>query len=167
MSSIDSFRTKRGVATLGDGKLKIEESFRGYARSLYHAYWESDVGWRKVMFVCFAFSPVVAIVWLIGSLAAGRFLLLAAVLGLIASLWIISYIRGFRSPDRLRFNQIVAVAATRGQKGVTRPRLVLTYREETETYKRRVNLPSLYTPHGEATYERAVAAFRERGFNVE
>lgn len=167
MSSTDSFRTKRGIATLGDGKLEIEGSFRGYIQSLYHAYWESNVRWRKAVFVCLVFSPVIAIVWLIGAFAAGRFLLLATVLGLTASLWVISYMRGFRSPDQLRIDQIVAVAATRGQKGMTRPRLVLTYREGTETYKRRVNLPSLYTPHGEATYDRAVAAFRKRGFDVE
>jgi hypothetical protein len=134
MSSINSFRTKRGVVTFGESTLEIEESFCEYARSLYYAYWESDIWWRKVAFVCLAFSPIFAIVWLIGSLATGRFLLLAAVLGLVALLWVVGYAQGFRSPDQLRLAQIVSVAATRGQKGATRPRLVLTYQEETETY---------------------------------
>ena len=47
------------------------------------------------------------------------------ILGLMALLWVVGYVQGFRSPDRLRFEQIVAVAATRGQRGVARPRLVL------------------------------------------
>lgn len=89
------------------------------------------------------------------------------VAALLLALWLVNYLRGYRSPDRIALAEIESVSATRGETGLTRPRLVLTYRDGEATRKRRVNLPSLSMPNGDETYERAVAAFAERGFDVD
>lgn len=167
MPSIESFRTKRGVAAFRDDALEFDESVRTYVRWLYRDYWKSDSRWRKALFVGFALWPVFALGWLVSALSDGRVSLVAGVCALVVVLWVIGYVRGFRSPDRLPLDRIERVDATRGEKGLTRPRLVLTYRENGAIRKRRVNLPSLYTPTGERTFERAIKAFRERGFDVE
>ena len=78
-------------------------------------------------------------------------------------LWGANYARGFRSPDRIQFDTIEQVSATDGMKGLTRPRLIIKYTDGDTTYKRRVNLPSLYTDSGEKIYEQAQEAFSERG----
>lgn len=176
MPSIDAFRTKRGRARLTGDAVVFDESVAGYARALYRDYWRSDAWWRKAVFVAYALWPVVVVGWCGGLVlelarggtdpvwAAGGALVVAAI---VALAWGANYARGFRSPDRVSLDAVTGVAATRGETGLTRPRLVLTYEAGGGTRKRRVNLPSLLTPAGEDSYERAVAAFAERGFDVE
>ncbi|MFC7046196.1 hypothetical protein ACFQH6_12925 [Halobacteriaceae archaeon GCM10025711] len=166
MSSIDSFPTKRGVASFQHGFLVVEESFPGYVRSLYQNYWESDAWWRRVVFIGFTLWPLFALGWLISVFLRGRLLLVIVLLLIIAIARVGYYARGFRSPCHLPLDQVESVAATRGLKGLTRPRIDLTYHEDGSTYKRRLNLSSIYTPGGEAAFEQAIEAFIERGFEV-
>lgn len=102
--------------------------------------------------------------WVVSAVCGGDFLLLAVVVGLIVALWLVDRVRGFRSPDRIRLDIIEKISATAGKKELTRPRLIITYTDGETTYRRRVNFPSLYTSGGETAYERARAAFAERGF---
>jgi hypothetical protein len=165
--STDSFRTKRGRARLTDDEIRFEESFAGYVRSLYRSYWCADAWWRKAVFAGYVLGLAVAVGWVIHAVASGRLRLLAAVCGLLIAIWVVDYLRGFRSSDRVALSDVESVSATRGEKGVTRPRLVVRYAGDGAVRKRRVNLPSLYTPDGEAAFERAQTAFAERGFDVE
>ena len=167
MPSIESFRTKRGVVRFRDDAILFEESVVGHVRSLYREYWQSEHRWRKSIFVGYVFGLLFAIGGLARAIRSGDVLLLAGVLGLVVVLWVVNYARGFRSPDCIPFDDIENVSATRGEKGLTRPRLVVTYTDAGSTYKRRVNLPSLYTVDGDAAFERAVKAFDERGFDTE
>ncbi|WP_239685677.1 hypothetical protein [Halolamina pelagica] len=100
------------------------------------------------------------------AIRTGDRLLLAGLLGILTILVGVNYARGFRSPNRIPLDDIEDVSTTRGEKGLTRPRLVITYLDDESTYKRRVNLPTLYTADGEAAYERALDAFGERGFDT-
>lgn len=167
MPSIESFRTKRGVARFTADAVLVEESAVGYARSLYRGYWQSERRWRKAVFVGYVFGLLFAAGWLASAIHSGDVLLLVGFLGLLVVFSVVNYARGFRSPNCIPFDDIEDVSATRGEKGLTRPRLVVTYTDAGSTYKRRVNLPSLYTVDGEAAYERAVEAFDERGFDTE
>jgi hypothetical protein len=88
-----------------------------------------------------------------------------ALTGALAAALLLDYARGFRSPNSIRLGAIEDVSATRGSKGMTRPRFVIRYSDEGSTYRRRVNLPSLYTSEGEDTYEHAQEAFEKRGFD--
>lgn len=166
MPVIDSFPTKRGVATFQGGLLVVDESFTGYVRSLYQSYWASDAWWRRMVFVGFALWLLFAVGWLVSVFLRGRILLLAVAVLLVAVARIAYYARGFRSPAHIPLDQVESVTATRGVKGLTRPRIDLTYLEGESTHKRRLNLPSLYTPDGEAVFEQAIEAFSERGFEV-
>ena len=98
---------------------------------------------------------------------AGDVLLLAGLLIFLVALLVLNYLQGFRSPDRIQFDDIEDISSTRGQKGLTRPRLVITYTRNGEQYKRRVNLPSLYTDYGQEAFDSAVEAFDERGFDTD
>ncbi|MFC7166014.1 hypothetical protein [Halospeciosus flavus] len=167
MPSIESFETKRGVARFTDAAVHFDESLTGYVRSLYDDYWQSEVWWLKVMFIGYAFALLYALWWGITEVRSRDVFLLAAVVGLLGALWLLNYVRGFRSPDRISLEAIEVVTATCGSKGLTRPRLVIHYRDDSSTHKRRVNLPSLYTENGEETYERACKAFEKRGFELE
>lgn len=166
MPSIESFRTKRGVARLTDDAVHFDESAVGYARSLYRGYWQSEERWSKAIFLGYVSGLLFAISWLVSAIRAGDRLLLAGLLGILTILVGVNYARGFRSPDRIPLDDIEDVSTTRGEKGLTRPRLVITYLDDESTYKRRVNLPSLYTADGEAAYERALDAFGERRFDT-
>ncbi|GGN08852.1 hypothetical protein [Halarchaeum nitratireducens] len=175
MPSIESFATKRGTARFEDSKILLESSVAGYLRSLYRDYWKSDAWWRRAIFLGYVLWVVFAIGWsarLVVLLvqrdadpiwAAGGAGVVAA---LLVALWLANYLRGYRSPDRIALDDVESVTATRGERGLTRPRLVLAYRDGDATRKRRVNLPSLLMPDGAETYERAVTAFVERGIDV-
>ncbi|WP_435101726.1 hypothetical protein [Halarchaeum sp. P4] len=163
MPSVESFPTKRGRARFEDGIVVFEESVRGYVRSLYRGYWRSDAWWRKAMFAGYVVAWVAAIAWVLTAMRHDL-LLVAAGLLVLAALWVIQYLRGYRSPDRVALDDVADVSVTRGSKGLTRPRLVLTYRTGDGRYKRRVNLPSRLTPNGDEAYKRAVTAFEQRGF---
>ena len=164
MPSIESFPTKRGTARFTEDAVHFDESVVGYIRSLYREYWKSNTWWRKGIFAGYVLGLLVGLGWIISAVRSGDVLLLAVVVGLLAVLWLANYARGFRSPDRIRLDAIKEVSAIRGEKGLTRPRLVITYTDGESTHKRRVNLPSLYTTDGETAYERARSAFGERGF---
>lgn len=164
MPSIESFPTKRGTARFTEDAVHFDESVVGYILSLYREYWKSNTLWRKGVFVGYVLGLLVGLGWIVSAVRSGDVLLLTAVVGLLAVLWLANYARGFRSPDRIRLDAIEEVSATRGEKGMTRPRLIVTYRDGESTHKRRVNLPSLYTTGGETAYERARSAFAERGF---
>ena len=164
MPSIESFPTKRGTARFTEDAVHFDESVVGYIRSLYQEYWKSNTWWRKGVFVGYVVGLLVGLGWIVIAVRSGDVLLLAVVIGLLAVLWLANYARGFRSPDRIRLDAIKEVSATRGEKGLTRPRLVITYTDGESTHKRRVNLPSLYTTDGETAYVRARSAFGERGF---
>lgn len=167
MVTVDTFPIKRGVARFTDDAIRFEESFTGYLRALYRGYWQSDVLWRKGIFAGYVFALLFGIGWVVNAIRAGDFLLVSGVLVALAVLWLVNFIRGFRSPDRISLDAVDDVSATRGEKGLTRPRLVITYRDDSSTHKRRVNLPSLYTTDGETAYDQAVDAFESHGFEVE
>ncbi|MFB6109924.1 MAG: hypothetical protein ABEJ60_03495 [Halodesulfurarchaeum sp.] len=166
MASIESFPTKRGTARFTEEALHFDESVVGYIRSLTHEYWQGNTRWHTGVFVGYAFALLFGLGWTISTIRSGAVLHLAVVVGLLAGLWSVDYARGFRSPERIRLDAIEGVSATRGTKGLTRPRLVVTYTDGESTRKRRVNFPSLYTSDGETAYERARSAFAERGFDT-
>lgn len=167
MPAIDSFATKRGVARFTDDALRFEESVTGYLRSLYRGYWRRGRWWRKAIFAGYVFALLFGVGWAVDAVRRGRVVLVAGVLGVLAVLWLVDYVRGYRSPDRVPLDSVEGVSATRGRKGLTRPRLVVTYADGGTTRKRRVNLPSLYLADGESAFSRAREAFEERGFDVE
>jgi hypothetical protein len=164
MPSIESFPTKRGTARFTEEYVHFEESFSGYIWSLYREYWQSGTWWHNGLFVGYILTFLLGVWWVVSAIRGGDFLILAAVGGLICALWLANYARGFRSPDRIRLDTIEKISATGGTKGLTRPRLIITYTDGKRIYNRRVNLPSLYMSGGETAYDRAQAAFAERGF---
>jgi hypothetical protein len=164
MSSIESFPTKRGTACFSEDCVHFDESLSGYIQSLYQEYWQSGTWWHNGIFVGYILAFPIGLWWTVSAVRSGDFLLLGIVVGLMIVLWLVDRVRGFRSPDRIRLDTIEEVSATDGQKGLTRPRLIITYTEGGTTYRRRVNLPSLYTSGAETAYEQARAAFAERGF---
>jgi hypothetical protein len=163
MPSIESVRTKRGTARFTEDAVQFEESFSGYVQSLYRDYRQSGNWWQSGVFVGYVLAFPIGCWWVVSAIRGGDVLSLAVVTGLIAVLKLADRARGFRSPTRIRLDAIENVSATAGTRGLTRPRLVITYTDEGTTYWRRVNLPSLYTDGGETTYERARTAFAERG----
>jgi len=164
MPSAESFPTKRGTARITDGAVHIEESFSGYLQSLYAAYWKGDTWRQKAIFGGYILAISFGAWEVVSMIRRGNGLLIGSIVGLFILLWGLNYARGFRSPDRIPLDAIETVSATRGTKGLTRPRLIITYTDGESTAKRRVNLPSLYTTRGEAAYEQAQAVFAERGF---
>lgn len=166
MPAIDSFATKRGTARFDDGELRFEESVVGYVRSLYRNYWRAGEWWRRAVFVGYVLALLFAAGWLVTAVVRGDAYLLAALVAAIVVLRGADYARGFRSSDRIALDAIEAVSATRGEKGLTRPRFVLTYVDGGTAHRRRVNMPSLYTEEGERAFERARTAFEERGFET-
>ena len=164
MPSIKSFPTKRGTAQFTEDYVYFEESFPGCINSLYRDYWRRRTWWSSGAFLAYLFAFPIGVWWVVNAVRSGNFLYIAAVSGSILGLWAVNYARGFRSPDRIRLDTIEQVSTTDGLKGLTRPRLVITYTDGETTRKRRVNLPSLYTSGGETVYEQAQEAFAERGF---
>ncbi|KTG11321.1 hypothetical protein [Haloferax profundi] len=167
MPSIDSFRTRRGVARFTGDSVLFEESFTGYFRALYRGYWQSEYWRRKAIFIGYIFCLLFAIGWTLSAVWAGDVLLLAGLFTFIVALLALNYLQGFRSPDRIQLDNIEDISSTRGQKGLTRPRLVITYTNDGSQYKRRVNLPSLYTDYGQEAFDCAAKAFDERGFDTD
>lgn len=163
MSSIKSFPTKRGKALFTEEYVYFEESFFGYIKSLYRDYWQGGTWWSSSAFISYLFALPIGVWWVVSAARSSKFLYIAVIGGLMLVLWGANYARGFRSPDRIQFDTIEQVSATDGMKGLTRPRLIIKYTNGDTTYKRRVNLPSLYTDSGEKIYEQAQEAFSERG----
>lgn len=164
MTSIESFPTKRGTAWFTEDAIHFDESAIGYFRSLHQEYWRSGTLWLRGIFAGYILALLFGLGWIVRAVLRRDVLLLAVVFGMLAVLWLVNYARGFRSPDRIQLDTIDEVSATRGEKGLTRPRLIVTYTDGDSTHKRRVNLRSLYTTNGETAYERARSAFAERGF---
>jgi hypothetical protein len=164
MPSIESFPTKRGTARFTEDSVHFEESVSGYIQSLYQEYWQNGTRWHNGIFIGYVLAFLIGFGWVVSAVLGGDFLLLTVVIGSTVILWVMNYARGFRAPDRIHLDKIEKVSATAGEKGLTRPRLIIKYSDEETTYRRRVNLPSLYTSDGETAYEQAQAAFAERGF---
>lgn len=164
MSSDKTFPTKRGTVHFTDDAVQFDESFVGYLKSLYLEYWKDDTWWKMSVFFGYLLAYPVG-VWAVWNVyRRGGFVSVLAITGVLAAALLLDYARGFRSPDSIQFDAIEDVSATRGSKGLTRPRLVIRYSDGGSTYRRRVNLPSLYTSEGEETYESVQEAFEERGF---
>jgi hypothetical protein len=162
--SNQSFPVKRGTACITDDAIQINESLSGYIQSLYTEYWKSDRWWQKCIFAGYVLAFPLGAVGIIGAIRDANTPLIGAVIGIVILLWGLDYARGFRSPDRLPLDAIDSVSFTRGIKGLTRPRIIITYIDGNSTAKRRINLLSLYTTRGETAYQQAQAAFAERGF---
>lgn len=169
-STVDSFRTGRGEALVTDDAVVFEESAVGRFRSAFESYWQNGTRWHRGLYVTTIFGLLYSLGFLSWQILSGAVspqfagavvLLMPVGIGLLK---LVDYARGFRSPDRIPLDTIEAVSATRGSKGLTRPRLVITYTSGTNSYRCRVNLPSLYTPNGESQFERSLRAFEERGF---
>jgi hypothetical protein len=163
MPPTQSFSTKRGTARFTEEYVYFEESFSRYLQSLYQEYCRRGTWFHSGIFVGYILAFLIGLWWVVSAVRGGDFVPLAVVGGLIFALWMANYARGFRSPDRIRLDRIEDVSATDGKKGLTRPRLVIRYADRETTYRRRVNLPSLYTSNGETAYEQAQAAFAEHG----
>jgi hypothetical protein len=161
--SVEAVSTKRGTARFSEDCVQFEESFSGHVRSLYRGYWRGGTWWQSGILVGYLLAVPIGLGWVVGAVRGGDSLRLAVVAGLLVVLRLADYARGFRSPDRIRLDTIENVSATDGTRGLTRPRLVISYTDGGTIYRRRVNLPSLYTSGGETTYERARTAFAERG----
>ncbi len=168
--AVERVPTSRGEVRLTDDAIVFEESAAGRFRSTFESYWRNGNRWQKGFYA----ATVLGLLYSLGSLSwrilsgavspqFGGAVVLSIVVG-IGLLRVVDYARGFRSPDRIPLDAVETVSATRGSKGLTRPRLVITYTSGTNSYRRRVNLPSLYTPNGERHYERALRVFREGGF---
>lgn len=159
-------RTKRGSARFDDGSLQFEESVLGYGRALVRDYWHGGSRGQRAIVVGYLFGVLYGIGVVAWRLGNGRWRLPALVVGVVVVGWLIGYARGYRSVDSLDLDRIESVSATRGSKGLTRPRLMLRFRTDGDSRKRRLLLPSLYAVDGEAAFERAVAAFEARGIDV-
>ena len=162
----DSVRTKRGTARFTSDAVRFEESFVGSLRSLSRDYWRSDSWSQRAVFVGYVFGLLYGVGWFVTTVASGDFGIIAIVVAVVLFLWLADFLRGFRSPDRIPLVDIESVTAVSGVKGLTRPRLVVTFTDDGAIRKRRVTLPSRYTEQGDAGYERAIAAFEQRGFEV-
>lgn len=169
-SAVESFNTNRGYVRVTDDALVFEESTTRRVRLLFESYWQNGNTVQKGTFVAIVFAPVYAFGLLLWQVQSGAVensyvgVLLLFVLVGIACLKLVDYARGFRSPDRIPLEDIETVSATRGSKGLTRPRLVITYTRGQQSYRRRVNLPSLYTPDAADQFERSLRFFEQRGF---
>jgi hypothetical protein len=164
MPSTESFPTKRGTVRITDDAVHIDESFSGYIQSIYTEYWKSDTWRQKAIFTGYILAFAFGVWGIVSLIRSGDYLLIGTIGGLLILLWGVNYARGFRSPDRIPLTAIDDVSATRGTKGLTRPRLIITYTNGKSTARRRVNLPSLYTTRGETAYEQARTVFAEQGF---
>lgn len=166
MTAPETVPTKRGRARFDGGSVQFEESIAGYVRAMVRDYWDGGSPGQRAILAGWLFAVVYGLGVFGWELAHGRWLLPAAVVVVVTVARLIGYYRGFRSVDRVDFDRIESVTATRGSKGLTRPRLTVTFRTDDGTRKRRLLLPSLYAVGGEAAFERAVAAFERRGVDV-
>lgn len=166
MSTPDTLRTKRGHARFDDGVLRFEESVGGYARAMVRDYWGGASAGQRAILAGWLFAVVYCFVVLGWELGHGRWLLPTAVVVLVAAARLVGRFRGYRSVDTIELTRIQSVKATRGSKGLTRPRLEISFRADGEDRKRRLLLPSLYAVDGESAFKRAVAAFEARGIDV-
>jgi hypothetical protein len=170
--AVDSFETSHGRARFADGALVLEESALGRVRSLFESYWRDGSSLQRGILVTTVLSALYGtgtVAWQVQSgTVQGSYVrpVLAVVVTSIGALKLVDYARGFRSPDRIPLGTIDAVSAARGRKGLTRPRLVVRYRQGGNSYRCRVNLQSLYTPDGPDQFERSVRAFEQRGIAV-
>lgn len=159
-------RTKRGQAWFVDGTVRFDESIAGYGRALLRDYWRGGSRGQRAIVVGYLFAILYGLGVLAWELGHARWRLPGLVVGAVVVGALIGRARGYRSVDALDLARIESVTATRGSKGLTRPRLVLTFRTDGGTRKRRLLLPSLYAVDGDEAFERAVAAFEDRGFDV-
>ncbi|MBP1988313.1 hypothetical protein [Halolamina salifodinae] len=167
MTPPTEIRTKRGQASFVDGTVRFQESIAGYVRALIRDYWHGgSLGQRGIVGAYF-FAILYGLGVLAWELGHARWRLPGLVVGVVVVGALIGRARGYRSVDSLDLDRIESVTATRGSKGFTRPRLVLRFQADGKTRKRRLLLPSRFAVDGDEAFERAVAAFEERGFDVD
>lgn len=165
MGEINSFKTKRGSAALKEDAIEFSGSAVGYYKSIYREYWKSESVKLKSIFLLIVLSFPSAFYAILSVLSMdGGYSIVALIFMMFILILAIQYLRGFRSPDRIQLGSIENVSYTRGKKLITRPRFVIEYAKNGSTYKRRVNMPSLYTESAEEELELAKKAFRQRGF---
>lgn len=165
MSDIDSFSTKRGSATFKEDRIEFSGSAIGYYKSIYEEYWKSESIKLKLMFSLIVLSFPSAFYAILSVLSMDNgYSIVVLTFALFLLILAVQYLRGFRSPDRIGLDSIENVSYTRGTTPITRPRFVIEYTKSGSTYKRRVNMPSLYTESGEKELELAKKAFRQHGF---
>lgn len=162
------FPTKRGECVVGDDAIRVEGSRLGSLRNLRDGYWRSDDVWRKAVFLGTVVGVPLAVVnplldgldrfdlYVYGAAAA-----LAALLAGYQRL-----VRGFTATDRVPRSAVREVALVAGTKGLTRPRFVVRYEDDGRERRRYVQMPSRYTPEGDAALDRARAAFDAAGIDV-
>jgi hypothetical protein len=158
-----SFRTKRGRCHLDGETLRLESSFRGYARRLREG--------NRLLFWAYVVAMLVAVGTPLSLVLSGEYQNLWLILGGVALVVVIArtsnYLRGFTSDEAIPLGDVVRVTATKGSKGFTRPRFVVHYDRDGKRKKRHVMMPSLWLDYGDEAFERASAAFREAGLPVE
>jgi hypothetical protein len=174
MSAPDRFETKRGECRIEDGRLVLDESVLGYLRNLYAGYWEADEWWRKAMFLGTVLAIPIGAASIGLSVAGGSFDPVATAIGggaVLAILGVVTVyqrvVRGFTNRSTIPLDAIERVSFTRGSKGATRPRFVVTFEVHEERRQRYVLMPSLYVPDAEHAIETAKATFRAQGFDIE
>jgi|GEM_PF-1385009 len=173
MSAPDRFETKRGECRIEDGRLVLDESVLGYLRNLSAGYWGADEWWRKAIFLGTALSIPIGVASIGLSVAGDSFDPVAtatgggAVLAVFGVLTVYQrVVRGFTNRSTIPLDAIERVSFTRGTKGATRPRFVVTFVADGERRQRYVLLPSLYMPDTERVIEAAKSTFRAQGFDI-
>uniref|UniRef100_UPI002638610C hypothetical protein n=1 Tax=Halorientalis sp. TaxID=1931229 RepID=UPI002638610C len=116
MPSIESFPTKRGTVRFTEEYVYFEESFLGYAKSLYRDYCQRGTWWSNTALVAYALALPIGVWWVLSTVRDGNFLHIAAVGGSMLVLRVVNFARGFRSPDQIRLDTIEQVSATDGIK---------------------------------------------------
>lgn len=174
MSEPTRFETKRGECRIEDDRLVLDESAVGYLRNLHAGYWQADEWWRKAIFAGFVLALPVGVASVATSISGGEFDAMAAAIGggaVLAVFGVITMyqrvVRGFTSRSTIPVETIEAVSFTRGTKGATRPRFVVTFDDGGDRRQRYVLLPSQYMPQTERVIAEAKAAFRAQGFEVD
>lgn len=160
----DKFDTKRGSAVFTPDSIRFSESTVGYYKSLYTEYWMSDSVKLKLMFLAILASFPVVFFSVLGIVRTSEgYEMLVIILALFIILFIVQYLRGYRSPDEIRLDDIDNVSVIEGTSPFTRPRFIIEYTDSNSAVKRRVNMPSLYTPSGRDELDRAKKMFEDRG----
>lgn len=144
----------------------FKESWTGYVRALYDRYWRDGRGTQKALIIGYALASLSALVFLVSAVLRQEVFLIATVVGAVALTWSLDRARGFRSVDRLPLSAISDISVASGIQGLTKPRLVIRYRDDGHRRKRRVTLPSKYATNGHTAYTRARSMFNQRGFEL-
>lgn len=159
------FRTKRGHCIIRDGNLELESSIVGYLRHLRNG--------NRLLFWGYVLAPIsvasLVIIQLVsGDISPLTLLLAAAVfLAVLLILRLINQLRGFNNDKKIPIKNINRVVAVGGTKGLTRPRFIVEYENESGTGKRYIMMPSKWLSYGENEFMKAKRVFQELGVPVQ